>query len=586
MLQTQTNVRKRQAVALGYFGIVVMMAMLVMGANGSIAQTPVPQLIRDIRTASQAAGLEKFGKVAVLGNQLFFTANDGTSGEEPYVTDGTTAGTLLLKDIRPGIQSSIPNLTNAANFSGFAVVNGKVLFAANDGINGMELWVSDGTSNGTVLLKDIAAGSSSGSPNNFFVWNDKVLFTASTVAEGRELWITDGTAAGTVLLKDINLQVISGNNTTSSNPTDFALLNGRVYFAATTHTEGRELWVTDGTANGTVLFKNIVPETSWWINVFSSSPNGMTLFNGKLYFEANGSTNGNDRELWATDGTVAGTTLVKDINPQTDGNSWPNGFFAYDNRLYFQADDGTHGQELWATDGTEAGTVLVKDLVPGTGGSGPANFFVFNNRLCFSALNQLLNGFYTLWISDGTESGTQQYLNMYPNRLRNTTTGIRAVVVGDRAFLAATPVFPSSSASLGLWLVMLDSNWNTTLLFPANQNTLGHIPVLLDNGFHRLGNLLVFAGSFQSSVSSEPYKLDISSFAETQAQWIGGTSNDWHTASNWSNNLVPDAQTVVVIPAGSTQCVVSAANAIAKRVTVAAGAQLRLENGRVLIVSQ
>src|SRR5437660_1690432 len=90
---------------------------------------------------------------------IFFTADDLTHGIELWITDGTAAGTVLVKDINPGPGGSFPsNLTN---------VNGTLFFTAFDPINGTELWLSDGTAAGTVLVKDISLGISSSNPRQF-----------------------------------------------------------------------------------------------------------------------------------------------------------------------------------------------------------------------------------------------------------------------------------------------------------------------------------------------------------------------------------------------------------------------------------
>ena len=79
------------------------------------------------------------------------------------------------------------------------------VFQATDAVNGTELWITDGTDAGTMLLKDIYAGATNSTPGNFFRLADgKVLFAATDAVSGNELWVTDGTAAGTTLFKDIN----------------------------------------------------------------------------------------------------------------------------------------------------------------------------------------------------------------------------------------------------------------------------------------------------------------------------------------------------------------------------------------------
>ena len=119
-------------------------------------------------------------------------------GVEYWITDGTTAGTNILKDIYPG--------TTGGAGSGGAVLNGKLIFGATNGSAGSELWISDGTTAGTVLLKDINPGPGASGAGSFVSWKDVVVFSANDGVHGTELWKTDGTEGGTVLVKDINLQ--------------------------------------------------------------------------------------------------------------------------------------------------------------------------------------------------------------------------------------------------------------------------------------------------------------------------------------------------------------------------------------------
>ena len=85
-----------------------------------------------------------------VGGELFFRATDGTHGDELWKSDGTSSGTMLVDDINPGPDSSYP--TYLMN------VNGELYFRASDGTHGFELWKSDGTSSGTVLVEDINPG--------------------------------------------------------------------------------------------------------------------------------------------------------------------------------------------------------------------------------------------------------------------------------------------------------------------------------------------------------------------------------------------------------------------------------------------
>jgi len=133
---------------------------------------------------------------------------------------------------------------------------------------------------------------------------------------------------------------------------------------------------TDGTEAGTTLVKNIFPGTG------AGNPSGFTRLGDYLYFQADDGT-GNDVELHRTDGTEAGTTLVKDINPGETGSS-PSLFTKLGDMLYFAA-YGPSGWELWRTDGTEAGTTGFADIIPGAGDSYPAAFTRLGDYLYFSA---------------------------------------------------------------------------------------------------------------------------------------------------------------------------------------------------------
>ena len=120
------------------------------------------------------------GYLTNLNGTLFFTANDGVHGSELWKTDGTASGTVLVKDIDPGsIGSNIKSIVN---------VNGTLYFSANDGTHGNELWKSDGTAAGTVLVEDINQRSVDSNPANFTVLGNSLLFTADDGFHGTELW--------------------------------------------------------------------------------------------------------------------------------------------------------------------------------------------------------------------------------------------------------------------------------------------------------------------------------------------------------------------------------------------------------------
>jgi len=376
---------------------------------------------------------------------IFFAGRDSVNGTELWATDGTASGTRIVKNIAGSTTDSEGSYISSEP-DGFIYYNGKTYFIADDGTYGKELWVTDGSEAGTVMLKDInttivvdSSATYGSNPSNFVVYNNKLYFSAagsydtSNDIYDTELWVTDGTETGTVQVKDINSTLISGSETSTynSNPSNLTLFNGLLYFSAagsydtSNYIYDTELWVTDGTETGTVQVKDINStlisgsETS----TYSSNPSNLTVFNGLLYFSAAGSYDTSnyiyDTELWVTDGTEIGTVQVKDINTTlisgsetSTYNSNPSNLTVFNGLLYFSADDGTTGTELWETDGTEAGTAMLTDIYTGeAAGSDPSNLTVFNNKLYFTA-NDGTNGT-ELWSTDGTKAGAVMLTDIY-----------------------------------------------------------------------------------------------------------------------------------------------------------------------------
>jgi ELWxxDGT repeat protein len=303
---------------------------------------------------------------------LFFAAY-GATGEGLWKSDGTAAGTVLVKNI---------------NSYDLTDVNGTLYFNGNEGTHGNELWKSDGTTAGTVLVKDINPGSGSSvfSDSNLSNVNGTLYFKANDGIHGEELWKSDGTEAGTVMVKDIYPG--SSSSLSDASSTYLTNVNGTLYFAANDGTHGTELWKSDGTDAGTVMVKDIYPGSYRFY-----PPSWLTNVNGTLFFKATDGTNG--WELWKSDGTEAGTVLIKDIYSGSQSSS-PSWLTNVNGTLYFEATDGTNGYELWKSDGTDAGTVLAKDIYPGSGSSSPSWLTNVNGKLYFNAADGT-NG-YELWV--------------------------------------------------------------------------------------------------------------------------------------------------------------------------------------------
>jgi ELWxxDGT repeat protein len=307
--------------------------------------------------------------LTAVGNTLYFSARTDAHGRELWKSDGTAAGTVMVKDVAPGGSSAVYSYERP-----IGAIGSTVYFAADDGVNGKELWKTDGTAAGTTLVKDIYPGGhtygeysyiNSSSPDGFTTVGTTLFFSAGDETHGRELWKSDGTAAGTRLVTDIRA---GDDSALGSYNADLEAIGSTVFFAAT-GTNGKELWRSDGTAAGTTLVKDIDPGTETYEGVTyprSSEPRSLTAVGTTLFFSAETPANG--RELWKSNGTAAGTVMVKDIRPgeQRSMHSYSGSLAAVGGTLFFGAADATNGSELWKSDGTAAGTVMVKDINPGT----------------------------------------------------------------------------------------------------------------------------------------------------------------------------------------------------------------------------
>jgi ELWxxDGT repeat protein len=234
---------------------------------------------------------------AQAGNRLFYEGIESITdprGAELWTSDGSAAGTVLVKDIAPGPDGSQFAGRSRVNW---AAIGNTLYFTADDGSSGMELWKSDGSAAGTVRVADINPGYGGSNPSWLQAVGNTLFFSAASPGDlssfGNRLWKSDGTTAGTMPLAD------ASSWGPPLNPEWLTAVGNTLYFTATNTPDGttpwlgRELWKSDGTAAGTLPVVDINPGGgSSWIE-------WPTLVSDTLFFRA---TDANyDTELWALD---------------------------------------------------------------------------------------------------------------------------------------------------------------------------------------------------------------------------------------------------------------------------------------------
>jgi len=426
-------------------------------------------------TVEDSRSVDKAKNMIVAGDKqngykVFFTAQDATSGEELWVSDGTKTGTKMVKDIFPG--------TTSSGVAWLQRFNNKVVFQAqSDTEVGTELWISDGTEAGTNMVKDIHFFGSS-NPSGFTQLNETQFifaardFDSETYNEKvqRWLWISDGTEEGTQLLKDCEV-LHPGATAISDNALHFARVGRKVFFKADSKDQqyGEELWVTDGTAAGTFMLKDI--NTSI-VNELTGATAGSQIdwltnfYNEKVFFKAYSIEFG--PEPWVSDGTPEGTYMIKDMWTGVNASNLPNGsgvFTArvYNRKVYFRGHDETFGEELCVSDLTEAGTRTVFDInknptTAGTANGFPDIFCEFDGVLFMKGqtgtiatstdpVNYGLELFYT----DGTTAGTKMQSDLNPGVAPNAAW--EGIVISGSMYFRAQDAVPAGSQTWELFRI-------------------------------------------------------------------------------------------------------------------------------------
>lgn len=323
-----------------------------------------------------------------MGGKIYFRGADPDHGAELWQYDPTPGGdgATMVADIQSGPIGSVPQ--------SFAVVDDKLYFSAVDGIHGFELWRYDPEANegngGVSLVADVVSGAGHSHPQELTELDGKLYFTANHPDYGREVWEYDPNAEGGIGAARLLADIRPGSSTSS--PSSLAAFDGKLYFAANDGIHGSELWQYDPAAEGGAGAVSLVVDIVSGSG--SSNPGGFTGLNGKLYFSANDGTHG--WELWQydpeADGGTGAATMVADIASGSE-TSYPRELTALGGRLYFVAETAEFGTELWQYDpnaqGGQGEATLAADVLPGSISSLPNFLTVLDGRLYFAAWDEI-----------------------------------------------------------------------------------------------------------------------------------------------------------------------------------------------------
>ena len=409
------------------------------------------QSLGDLRPDARSEASADPGELSVLHGRAYFAATDSRRGRELWVTDGTSDGTQLHADLNPGVLSS--------SLDEFAVFDGRLFFSAGDPGAGRELWESDGTPAGERRVVDLEPGPGSSLPRSLTPGEQKLFFIATTSELGSELACYDG--------RDVRVFDLEPGPQ-SSHPSRLTALGDLLYFRAERIGEGSELWVSDGTAGGTQLVADLYPGPD------SSSPSDLIVSAGRLFFAAEAPNVG--RELWTLKPGDPDPTLL-DLWPGAPSSD-PTDLVPFLDGILFAAHDAVLGTEPFFSDGTDA--VVIADIHD-QGSSFPGSIEVFGDRAIFVASTSATDRERQLWRTDGSDTGTFALTDLES-----------APVLRDSAVLDRRLYFRLDTEEFGSELWVTDATvGGTQLVADLHPGRDGAAPAELTP----LGEQLLFAAS-------------------------------------------------------------------------------------------
>ncbi len=396
--------------------------------------------------------------------RTLFTADNGPDGRGLYITDGTQGGTRLLRDIFPGLAN--PSFLSSSNptFGNFIQFGENLLFVSDDGESDSELWISDGTTEGTLQLTNFDPGDQGSMGeflNSFTLLGEQVFFNAGRF---QRLWVTDGTPEGTRQVNHTNGEAVD------TLFLDIVALGDNILFTRAS----KSLWISDGTDAGTFKIADI-PRPG---NNFDF---GLTVLGDVVIF---GTSNGESgTALWVTDGTEEGTRLLQEFGFELNESgstidSSPRHFINVGEVVLFSA----HGH-LWVTDGTEDGTLLLRQNVSSPNiGFPPQNYVIIDNQIIFRHAD-------TIIVSDGTVNGTVEILDEIRFPDSPVFVDVAFVAINDKAVFSGRRFIDEQEIS-GLWITD-GTIEGTSLLFQVRG--FFDFTILASNG-----SQIIFSDIFQN----------------------------------------------------------------------------------------
>ena len=259
--------------------------------------------------------------------------------------------------------------------------------------NAAALWITDGTPQGTRQVKLFGSGTAGAYISLTKLNGTQAIFTAGYGNTNEEVWVTDGTTNGTILLYTFNPGILHGPA-----PQIGPVVNGNAFLKAmvgsSDQTDVWQLWKTDGTISGTTMLADSIDAHAFAETDFSMS----TVVNDVVVFYGFNPKTSN-YQLWRSDATKSGTYLLKNFGTTAFEISK---MIALNNMALLAGFDNTHGDELWRSDGTVNGTKLLKDIIPGSQGSNPVYFTSLGQKVFFKT-----DGDTKLWSTNGTANSTK-----------------------------------------------------------------------------------------------------------------------------------------------------------------------------------